>query len=402
LRRRPDPRRHRARLDGRGGNAASQPARVRRGPDHPAAEPVRHPRHRDDRAHAAGDHQAGGGRLVIPSRVTRARHPRPSDKPAPPKHGAALAVGRFRFSFGASRAAPGVVRPLPQDRRSWLAVIHFGARPTVAQRLRHRGAMVARARRCVGRHGGGCCAPDRRRASLGARVGGCGRARSGGRHPWRLCVRAGHLRRTRPVDGPGQSAAATRRRGNAGVGRGPVVSRCGARGRARLLLGAERVGAGRADTGPDAVVSGSAVLHVLRHPLWRDRRGVPAGIWRAAHATPGRAVARLRHYRRLRCRGRGRDRGHRRQLHVPAPKAGGRLPAGLHGPMAGLHRCRRRGCAGDVRRAGGAGALVGRAGAPGDDPTRGHTPKPTLGVRSSTCSGRRTVASRRSSRRAQG
>ena len=34
-----------------GESPASQPARVRRRPDRPAARPVRHPRHRDDRPH---------------------------------------------------------------------------------------------------------------------------------------------------------------------------------------------------------------------------------------------------------------------------------------------------------------------------------------------------------------
>ena len=54
---------------------------------------------------------------------------------------------------------------------------------------------------------------------------------------------------------------------------------------------------------------------------------------------------------------------HRRQLHVPAAQAGGRLAAGLHGALARLHRRGRRGRPGHVRRARGAGA-GGRSPAP--------------------------------------
>jgi hypothetical protein len=91
--------------------------------------------------------------------------------------------------------------------------------------------------------------------------------------------------------------------------RQPVASRVGPPGRARLLVGAERVGAGGPHSGPDAGLSGSAVLHLVRHPFGRDRRGLPA-----------------------RLRGRAGDRAHRRQLRVPEAQAGGRLAAGLHGP----------------------------------------------------------------------
>ncbi|CAA9496211.1 MAG: hypothetical protein AVDCRST_MAG38-2938, partial [uncultured Solirubrobacteraceae bacterium] len=212
------------------------------------------------------------------------------------------------------------------------------------------GAVLRRARRRDRRDGlrrgpaGRTGAPARsdRIAARGAHAGRGDRRR--------LRRRARRLRGSRRVDDEREPALPPERRGDARRRRGALASARRAAGRGAVLLGVQRLAAGGAQPEHRRAVPRRPLLHLLRHPRGRGRGRRAAGVRLSPPAPAAGRRADLRDDARLRGARRRGERGHRRQLHVPARQAAARLAARPARPVAVVHP--RRGGPGPGRPAG--------------------------------------------------